>query len=205
MGLFGRQTCCSKVFGLNPAEEINGTITRKMRIAIAGTHYSGKTTLAETLAKALKGYDLVEEPYHQLVDEGHEFSEIPDLADFSLQLDTCLSSIRESSPNSLFDRSPLDFLAYARCVDKGSLDEDDWIPRIEEALGHLDFLIFCPIEEPDRIKVPRSEDPRLRAGVHHELESLVTNDELRLLGEVQVLEVYGSTDERLKQCLAIVR
>ena len=47
-----------------------------MRIAISGTHFSGKSTLVEALSEALPQYTIVEEPYYLLQEEGHEFAEI---------------------------------------------------------------------------------------------------------------------------------
>lgn len=58
-----------------------------MRIAISGSHRVGKTSLAEALAVALPGHELLPEPYHALEDEGHEFGEMPSLDDFTLQLE----------------------------------------------------------------------------------------------------------------------
>lgn len=43
-----------------------------MRIAISGSHRVGKSTLVEALGDALVGYATVDEPYHQLVEQGHD-------------------------------------------------------------------------------------------------------------------------------------
>ena len=58
-----------------------------MRIAITGTHFSGKSTLVEALSEALPHHIIVEEPYRLLEEEGYEFPELPSLEDFELQLE----------------------------------------------------------------------------------------------------------------------
>lgn len=63
------------------------------RIVIIGSCGSGKTT-----------------PWPSL---GHSFSDPPSLEDFEQQFELSNNLVLESDPNTLFDRSPLDFLAYA--------------------------------------------------------------------------------------------
>lgn len=84
-----------------------------MRIAISGTHYSGKTTLIAALLKQLPGYTALAEPYRLLEEEGYVFSDPPSLEDFEEQFAYSIELIRQSGPNTLFDRSPFDFLVYA--------------------------------------------------------------------------------------------
>jgi hypothetical protein len=56
-----------------------------MRIAISGSHRTGKSTLIEELAVSLPEYSTVEEPYHLLEEDGHEVSH-PALEDLEQQL-----------------------------------------------------------------------------------------------------------------------
>lgn len=57
-----------------------------MRIAISGTHFSGKSTLVSSLLKQLPSYVSVGEPYHLLEEEGYGFSDPPSVEDFEQQL-----------------------------------------------------------------------------------------------------------------------
>ena len=57
-----------------------------MRVAFAGTHRTGKTTLLEAMATCLPEYEVVGEPYRALEDEGYEFSDPPSVEDFKRQL-----------------------------------------------------------------------------------------------------------------------
>ena len=87
-----------------------------MRIAVSGTHFSGKSTLVSALEKKLEGYSAMDEPYFLLEQEGYNFSDPPVVEDFEEQFWYCLDLIEESGPKTLFDRSPLDFLAYAMAI-----------------------------------------------------------------------------------------
>ena len=58
-----------------------------MKIAIAGAHRVGKTTLAEKLLGYFSDYELRPEPYYELEEMGHIFSETPTTDDFMEQLE----------------------------------------------------------------------------------------------------------------------
>ena len=174
-----------------------------MRIAISGSHRVGKTSLAEALAAALPGYALVPEPYHALEDEGHEFGEMPSLDDFILQLERSLESLEQSGADTIFDRCPLDIVAYLQTHDEGSAFElPQWSERIREAMTLLTLVVLVPIEQPDRISIPR-EEHRLRGVVDETLENLVMDG--RFAGEIEVLPVAGTLESRLAQAHACWR
>lgn len=171
-----------------------------MRITISGSHRVGKTTLAEALADALPGYVLVPEPYYQLEDEGHEFEDPPSLEDFERQLERSLQSLADGAADVVFDRCPLDLLAYLRTHrDRAAFDATDWLPRIREAMATIHLVVFVPIEAPDRVPVDRSEQ-RLRSRVDDALRDLVLDDDADL--GVSSLEVRGPVEPRLRQVLA---
>jgi AAA domain len=48
-----------------------------MRIAISGSHRTGKSTLIAALAESLSKYTTVDEPYHLMEEDGYEFSHPP--------------------------------------------------------------------------------------------------------------------------------
>lgn len=172
-----------------------------MRIAVSGTHRAGKSTLVEDLAERLRGHRVVDEPYDLLEEEGFEFGDPPALDEWLEQLRRSLDEIEgDDSPDLLLDRCPLDLLAYARVSEDGdSLDLEQWMPRIREAMETLDLVVFVPIEEPDRIPVGRGEDAGLRAAVDRELAAMLVDDALGL--ELEVITVEGSRAERVAQVL----
>jgi len=175
-----------------------------MRIAVSGTHRAGKSTLVEALSVALPNYDALDEPYHQLEEEGYEFTEVPSIEDFEQQLERSIECIERSESNTIFDRSPADFLGYLLThSDADAFELSDWLARIQAAVEKLDLIVFVPIEAPDRIVLPRSESRRERLQVNAALIDIVLDD--RYGFDVEVMSVTGTPDTRLQQVLARVR
>jgi AAA domain len=84
-----------------------------MRVGISGTHGTGKTTLAGALCAHLPGHVMADEPYYLLEEEGHEFGFPPSLEDYRALLARSLRSLSSPLlPGVVFDRTPLDYLAY---------------------------------------------------------------------------------------------
>jgi hypothetical protein len=174
-----------------------------MRIAISGTHSSGKSTLVEALAEELPQYTIVDEPYSLLQEEGYEFSESPSLEDFELQLERSIENLEESSPNIIFERCPADILGYLLThTDVESFDLEKWLPHIQSAIRKLDLIIFLPIEEPDRIVLPFSQDAAYRRRVDEKLREIILENQFDF--EVDVLEVTGSLSIRIERVLAYI-
>lgn len=175
-----------------------------MRIAVSGTHRSGKSTLVEALSEALPKYETVEEPYYLLVEEGHDFAEMPSVEDFELQLERSIACLNESGPDVLFDRCPVDLLGYLLThADADEFDLDAWRPRVEAAMEKLDLIVFLPVEHPDRIALPSSEDAELRLLVDEKLNEILQESSLGFEGDV--LEVTGALRNRAQQVLAYLR
>lgn len=175
-----------------------------MRIAVAGAHRTGKTTLIDELATSLAGYEVIDEPYHQLEEEGHEFAETPSLEDFELQLERSVDDVTDDDGggDQLFDRCPADLLAYLLThQDAEAFDLEAWLPRARAAMQRLDLVVYVPIEDPDRvIRGAAEEDDLLRGRVDEELRDILAED--RWGFGVAVLEVSGSSRERARQVLA---
>ena len=174
-----------------------------MRIAISGSHLVGKTTLAEALADALPRHEFVAEPYYLLEEEGHEFPEMPSLEDFELQLERSIQCLQGSGADVVFDRCPLDILGYLithRDADASRIE--DWMPRLREAMARLDLIVFVPIEDPDRVAVPRSQ-VRLRSEVDMALRDLILDDAWGL--EFEVIMAAGTPEARLRAVAAHLR
>jgi predicted ATPase len=169
-----------------------------MRVAFAGTHRTGKTTLLEAVHARLPAYDHVDEPYRWLEDEGHEFSDPPSTEDFERQLRRSFDSIAGSGARTLFDRCPLDLVAYLQATDE-DFAIDDWLDEIRSGMAMLDLIVLVSIETPDRIAVPSHEDRRLRRRVDARLQTLLLDDPHGLGAEV--LEVAGPLDHRVAQVM----
>jgi predicted ATPase len=172
-----------------------------MWIAISGTHFSGKSTLVEALSEALPQYITVDEPYQLLQEEGYEFAELPSIEDFELQLERSIESLDEKAPNIIFDRCPADILGYLLShTDVEAFDLEEWLPRVQIAIRKLDLLVFLPIEEPDRIVLPLSQDAAYRQRVDEKLKEIILENSFDF--EVDVLEVAGSPKKRVERVMA---
>jgi GTPase SAR1 family protein len=169
-----------------------------MRIAITGSHRVGKTSLIEKLHQSLPDYAFREEPYHELEDSGYFFSENPSVEDYLMQLDHSIEQITSSEDNIIFDRSPLDFLAYIQATNKSdNLDFQSLYNKVKDASNEIDLLVFVPIENPDLINCPESELPELRKSVNKILRDYVKE----FNSDFNILQVAGSTDDRRDQVI----
>lgn len=173
-----------------------------MRIAFSGAHRTGKTSLVEALGTLLPSYAVAEEPYRLLEDEGHELADPPSVDDFELQLRRSIELLAEARTDILFDRCPLDFVAYLKALDD-DFDVEPWLDELRESLRTLDLLVLVPIEAPDRIAIPAHEDRRLRCRVDELLAAMALDDAYGV--DVATLEVTGGVDERIGQVMRALR
>ncbi len=176
----------------------------RMRIAVTGAHGTGKTTLIEDFAAAHPAYQHVQEPYWELAQQGTPFADGA-TADLEEQLrQSCALILGTPGADVIFDRCPLDFIAYLDVV--GPKEGFEWTPdgkllvQIEKALATLDLIAFLPITGPDEIAVA-IELPKLRARVDARLKRMLRDDELELLGEgrPRLVELRGKPAARLNQ------
>ena len=179
-----------------------------MRIAVTGTHGSGKMTLIGDFVSAHTDHDSVPEPYWLLTDRGMAFADGPTVADLEEQLALSCSLLLDQAAerNVIYDRSPLDFIAYLDVV--SASEGFEWLPsgrllsRIGRALSTLDLIVFVPLQQPDDIDVP-IEYPALRAKVDKRLKTMLRRDDLGLLQDgPAVLELSGSRERRVAELAA---
>ena len=170
-----------------------------MKNAFTGAHRVGKTTLAEKIHSLAPEFVFVAEPYRELLEEGHLFSETPNSEDFSMQLERALENVEIDELDVLFDRSPLDLLAYIHVIGGAEASRKHYLP-VKEAMDDIDLLVFVPIEKSDIIGCPESEFPKLRRQVNDLLEEWIDAFDL------DTITVTGTLAEREKQVIeAILR
>ncbi|MFS4470352.1 AAA family ATPase [Chryseobacterium sp. T20] len=165
-----------------------------MRIAFTGSHRVGKTTLAEEIAESLTHYEFINEPYLQLEEEGYLFSEIPTFDDYLEQFNFSLEQIENSDDNVIFDRCPLDLLAYMYAINKKE-NISAFYEEMAASIAEIDLLVFVPIEPIDVIVCQESDLPDLRYKVNDILQDW--------MGDFsnEILEVTGTLENRKKQVL----
>ncbi|MCY7362079.1 MAG: ATP-binding protein [Ignavibacteria bacterium] len=145
-----------------------------MKIAITGAHRVGKTTLVEQLQEAIPEYVCKIESYYELEEEGIVFSEEPVFEDYIILLEHSIKQITESEDKVIFDRCPVDIMAYIQALDEsGNFNLQSLYSRVQDAMNEIDLLVFVPIEKPDLIGCPDSELPVLRRKVNDILNESV--------------------------------
>jgi len=182
-----------------------------MRIAISGTHQIGKTTLSNDFIKTHPEYVIQQEPYHILQDEhGIEFSEQPTLECLITQLDYSIELLNKSSnvKNIIFDRCPVDFIAYAMYItDENFTDINDSaiaekFPEIKDALENLDLIVFLPITKGYDMDDVYHEDAEYRQAIDRNFRKLYFDEVCDIFPGYQqpkIIELYGNRNERLKK------
>lgn len=173
-----------------------------MRIAISGTHITGKSTLAAALAERLPGHTVVPEPYELLAGRGYEFADPPEIEDYVIQLRQSLIGLRRAAPNRIFDRCPLDLLGYITVSPGGErFDLEAWREPIARAVQSLDLIVFVHADPRyDRAIAP--EDVAFRLAADDALHDIINSDDLDLCDGVDVLTLDGPWDRRVDTVLA---
>ncbi|GAA2396038.1 AAA family ATPase [Dactylosporangium salmoneum] len=168
-----------------------------MRVGVSGTHGTGKTTLAEALGAHLPGHVVVDEPYYLLEEEGYEFGFPPSAQDYRAMLARSVRALGSPLPDVVFDRTPLDYLAYLAAGGADPADESD-AAALRRAFAGLDLLVIT-LTTP---MLPAAEMPGLRAGMQDALLDLLYTDPLEAWEDVPVLELSGPLDGRVDAVLA---
>ena len=179
-----------------------------MRVGISGTHGTGKTTLAGALGRRLPGHVLADEPYYLLADEGYEFGFPPSPEDYRALLARSVQSLRAPHPAIVFDRTPLDYLAYLTAIgaDPAAIGADPagqaTGAALQLAFASLDLLVITMITAETEHVLPPAELPGLRSQMNDALLDLVHDDPLDAWPDLPILELDGPLDARLPAVLA---
>ena len=176
-----------------------------MRIAVSGSHASGKSTLIDAFLARHPEFAHEPEPYVQMDALGEVFGEEPTEDDFRRQLDFCLATLAKYSPNDnvIFDRSPIDFLAYIVAIRGQPPDDfDDLVDKVAAALPNLDLIAFLPLDG----TIDAGEEAELREDVDEELYAFILDDELELFeaGTPLVIQLHGGVEARYDAIRAVL-
>lgn len=155
-----------------------------MRIAVSGSHCSGKSTLIEDFLAVHRDYEHEPEPYELLELYGEAPGDEPAAEDFHRQLELSVETFRRYAPGArvIVERSPLDFAAYLLAL-------GEMIELPVSAMEHIDLLVVLPLD--GTIDAPEAEDLELREAMNDRLLELVEQCDVR------VVEVQGTRRERL--------
>lgn len=181
-----------------------------MRIAVSGTHFIGKTTLIEDFIKLHPNYKSEIEPYYKLQEEkSMELSLEPSIESLLEQLDYSILQLNQcaNERNIIFDRCPVDFIAYAMCIaDQESIDINDSeiaerFDEVKDALNNLDMIVFLPITEENLI-VYSEENPAYRKAADKCFKKIYRDDVCDIFprfGHPTIIELWGDRATRIRK------
>ncbi len=165
-----------------------------MKIAITGAHNTGKTTLALWLQQLLPGHSVKQGACYELDAWDHVFVQTPDTADFLIALRQALAEEGRIEGHIIFDRCPLDCLAYMQALGAFALVYD-WYDEVVAFMARIDILVYVPVETPERIDTAADVLPGLRQAVYKIIGTWVADF------ETELVEVRGSPSGRAGQVL----
>ena len=168
-----------------------------MRIAVSGTHSTGKSTLIDEFLRAHPDFVHEPEPYTVMVEDlGEEFADEPCVEDFYRQLEFNVDRLRQHAPGErvIYERCPLDFLAYIDALDPKRTNT--LLRPVSEAMQNLDLIVYLPLDDTP----PASEYPKLQKAVDRRLSSIFRDDGFNILSSCRaaIVEANGSTAQRLR-------
>ena len=168
-----------------------------MRIAVSGTHCTGKSTLIDEFLRAHPEFAHEPEPYTVLVEDfGEEFSAEPCVEDFYRQLEFNIDRLRQHARGKrvIYERCPLDFFAYIDALDPQSAEPS--LGLISDPMQNLDLIVYLPLD----VEISESEYPKLRKAVDRRLSAILRDDEFGIFSSCSaaIIEVSGSTAQRLR-------
>jgi hypothetical protein len=187
-----------------------------MRVAVSGTHCSGKSTLIDHFLIAHPDFTHEPEPYIALQEDyGEVFSAEPSADDFYQQLEFNIDRLRCYQPSEkvIYERCPIDFIAYLlalsdlRTDKQASLLVERSLDIVKDGIEFLDLIVFLPLDGMDSDVMSGVEDQELRIAVDEWLVDILCGDELNVFSFYRpvILEVRGSTEKRLLQLESLLK
>ena len=180
-----------------------------MRIAVSGSHGTGKSTLIAAFIERRPRYRHEAEAFETLGDEVDLADGVPTPEGLELLLRWTAAAVARHEPGSdvIHERSPVDYLAYAaarrRCwaTGAGAGFAKALAPVVRDALGHLDLIAFVPVAP--AVPGRPGEDARFRRRVDRELGRALLDDEYGLLAGAgpAVVELPPQPERRLAELL----
>ena len=174
-----------------------------MRIAVSGTHCTGKSTLIDEFLRVHPDFVHEPEPYTVMVEElGEEFSAEPCVEDFQRQLQFNIDRLsqHERGERVLYERCPIDFLAYIECLAPGTTSVLD---ELLESMQRLEMIVYLPIEN----TIETEEFPKLRKAVDRRLNAIYNEDDLGIISatRLKIIEATGPIERRLRTLEAAMK
>lgn len=178
---------------------------------MSGSHGTGKSTLIAAFLERRPDYVHEPEAFETIGDDV-DLTESGGVTAEGLRalLDYTVSAVEGHTdhPCVVFERSPVDYLAYARAAREswppGEADDflSTCIPIVRSAIRHLDLIAYVPVSALLRLR--DDADPRTRRRVDRCLKSALLDDEYDLFegrDRPVILELPADPEARLSDLL----
>jgi len=162
-----------------------------MRVAVSGSHSVGKSTLIAAFLSRHPEYAHEPEAFEVLADDV-ELTEsgVPTPDGLLLLLNYTLAAVRSraAQPRVVFERSPVDYLAYAAASARAWPPGEartflrSQTPLVRAALRHLDLVAYLPLPTVGSVR-RRGEDRAFRRRVDARLRDALLDDRYELFGD----------------------
>jgi hypothetical protein len=183
-----------------------------MRVAVSGSHRTGKSTLIAAFVDLRPEYRYEPEAYETLADDiPLTSSEGPTPEGLRALLDYTVAAVSGHGPDVsvVFERSPIDYLAYATAC------RDAWsgpttreflataVPAVRASLRHLDLIALLPVS--DAVPPRPDEDPRFRKRVNDRLRRALIDDDFDLFDDRDLPRVVELSHLPARQIAELMR
>jgi hypothetical protein len=185
-----------------------------LRLAVSGSHGTGKSTLIAAFLDLRPEYRYEPEAYEALADDiAFNSSEGPSPEGLQSLLDYTIAAISRHAPDAcvVFERSPVDYLAYA------AASRDAWsapstreflaaaAPAVRASLRHLDLIALLPVSEAGPIRARAEEDQRFRKRVDDRLRRALIDDDHDLFDDRDLPRVVEMSPLPARQIAELMR
>jgi hypothetical protein len=182
-----------------------------MRVAVAGSHSTGKSTLIAAFVARRPEYVHEAEAYEALAADIDIVSDGPTPEGMAALLEYTIAALSSHPPGAcvVFERSPVDYLAYAaasRRLWTPSVADDflaKYRPVVQAAIRDLDLIAFVPVVRGGPVLGRPGEDDRFRRRVDEHLRRALMDDDLDLFeGDTPiVVELPQVPEQQLAELL----
>jgi hypothetical protein len=188
-----------------------------VRIAVSGSHRTGKSTLITAFLDGRPEYLHEPEAFETLADE-IELLEggVPAPDGLRALLDYTVSALesRADDANVVFERSPMDYLAYAAASGEAwpAASRGEFLracaPLVRASLPRLQLIAYVPLPPKGSVRLDAGESPRFRKRVDERLRSALFDDAFDLFDDrarprPRVVELPAGPDRQLAELVRI--
>jgi hypothetical protein len=185
-----------------------------MRVAVAGSHSTGKSTLIAAVIERRPQYFYEPEAYEAIADDiALTSSEGPTPEGLESLLQYSVATAARHAPGTfvVFERSPVDYLAYAAASRTWSPHSAGaflrtYVPVVRAAVRSLDLIVLLPSHGGPIASRP-DEDERFRKRVDERLRQALIDDDYDLFEDASpsVVELSPFPERQLKDLIRFTR